>query len=232
MDKARRRFLMAAFAIGTSASSLASCTTKFSTQVPRGSIKSVAIFSELPNRLSLSYVGFTVFDNRRVYVDGDFGFNDLILADMRTSLATRYQIVPLTLRKLAPDKASSEDDQVRKTGERLRAIAKPGEVDAIILGAPMFGVQGDEPLAAFWGSQMTEPRNTAGVSWVLEVFDGGTFERIAYSHIMPSPFVDLRWSGEPYDRLPNQERAQLQGILERSVKGSIPLKLKECGLLS
>jgi hypothetical protein len=211
---------------------LAGCATKFSAQVPPGRIKSVAIFSELPNRISLSYRGLTVLNNQRVHVDGDFGFNDLVLADLRKFLAPQYQIVPMTLGKLVPDKASNEDDQVRKTSEHLRAVAKPGEVDAIILAAPMFGVQGDEALGAFWGSQDTDPKNTAGVSWILEVFDGRTFERIAYSHVMPPPFVDFRWSGEPYDKLPDSAKAQLQETLKRSVEGSIPMKLRECGLLS
>ena len=66
---------------------------------------------------------------------------------------------------------------------------------------------------------------------MLEV-DGKTFERIAYAHSMPSPFVDLRWSGEPYGGLPDQQKAQLQEALKRSVEGSVPLKLRECGLVS
>src|SRR5262249_14351676 len=174
-----------ALAVGTSTLFLASCTTKFSAPVPEGRIKSVAIFSELPNSISLSYRGLTVLNNQRVRVDGDFGYNDLIVAELKKFLSPRYQIVPMELNKLVPDKASNEDDQVRKTSKRPGEIPNPGVVDAIVLATPMFGVQGKEPLGAFWGSQNTEPRNTAGVSWILEVFDGRTFDRIAYSRTMP-----------------------------------------------
>ena len=232
MVRTRRQFLVAALVVGTGSSFLASCKTNFSAQVPPGQIKSVAIFSELPNRLSLSYRGLLALSNKRVHADGDFGFNEIILADLRKYLSPNYQIIPVTLDRLVPDKASNEDDQVRQTSTRLRATAKPGVVDAIILAAPMFGVQGDEALGAVWGSEGTDGKNTAGVVWILEVFDGRTFERIAYARVMPSPFVDLGWSGEPYDTLSDQLKAELHETLRRSVEDSIPMKLKQCGLMS
>jgi hypothetical protein len=138
----------------------------------------------------------------------------------------------MTLDRLVPDKASNEDDQVRQTSARLRATAEPGAVDAIVLAAPMFGVQGDDALGAFWGSQATDPKNEAAVLWILEVFDGKTFERIAYGRAMPLPVADLRWSGDPYDTLPDKLKTELHETLRRSVEDSIPMKLKESGLIS
>lgn len=233
MHPAHRIFRTLAFAGLLVAASLllSACRTSFSASVPPGRIKSIALFSALPNHVVLSYRGLTVLNTERIKVDDNFGINEKILAGMQKALAPRYQIVPTTLGTLMPEKASGESDQVAKTGALLRANVKPGAADAIIIAAPMFGVQGDDPLGGFWGSQGSEPRNTAGVAWILEVFDGTTFERIAYSRAMPFPATDAEWHGEPYAQIPAATKAAVKAAIDRSIEGGIPAKLKESGLL-
>jgi len=231
-------FLRAAFPIVLALAAsllLAACETHIGTaKVPPGQIHSVAIVSALPNQLTLNYIGITVFNNEHVVVPLDLGFNELILADIQRALAGHYQIVPLTIDKPVPDHASGVDEQMQSTSEKLRATVKPGTVDAIIIAAPFFGAarSGTDPLAAFWG---TDPRSSrpieAGVSWILEVFDGTTFERIGQSQTILEPTFDERWSGQPWDQISPDVKAKVEAALKRNLEGVILVKLKVAGLL-
>lgn len=217
---------------------LSACVT-VQKSVPPHSIRSVAIFSTLPDTLVLGYTGLTVFNNQRTVVDANFGLNELVVDDLKKALSPQYQIVPMTADKPVPDLAPDKSEEIAQISARLRETLTPGMVDAVLIvtGVPgprvLNGVSSGSNIrveGAVWSTSFERGGN-AGVISVLEVFDGTTFELIGRSQASLIPHVEARWTGEPYTEVSDAAKSEVRTAVRKSIEETMPKKLKETGLV-
>ncbi len=202
-------------------------------------IKTVIVMPAMEEKLTLSYVGFTVFNNEKASLPVDWRFNDLLREEMTKALSPRYEIRPFTYDPAALAGAYNSDDATLGTADKttklLGAVAKPGLADAII-------VLVSDRSASIGASR---PQGTfIGTSYTMNVYDGQTLMPIAQSYggiacrrgLCANGYQSMveaasfRWLGEPPETAIKPHFEEIRSTAAKMLVESVPHTLGRLGL--
>ncbi len=218
--------------------------------------KSVAIISLLPQTITMSRIGFTVFQNHSDVFPTSFDPNAVAIKTANATLSQRYRIVDLGIDQNAFFETVEKnftwvdsfpgphtDDLV---ADQLKARVRPGLADLVVV------IDGTEPpkYASFLSGGGVEvglysfsgydqhgigfQDDHIGLAATVEVFDGSTLQVLGYGHgglfdAIPS---DLSWRGAPYKDLTDEQKQDLATIEEEAITEFVPGAFRNAHLVS
>ena len=219
---------------------LSACAT--SQQIPAGKpIRSVAVVSAIPETLELVYIGFTVFNNTDEVVQIDWNLDAVAEAAATDLLNDRYEIRQVTINKASLrglHRGGISLSSFRPVAEELQRQVQPGQADAILL---IDGLSSYEKGNALYkefnmgprvGSHLREGRSI-GVLYEVVVYDGSTFEPIAFS-IDRMPFFENAgppWSGQPWENVSDRDKRAMRKLVEKYIRGDLAQQMVRLGFI-
>ncbi len=214
-----------------------------------GAIKTVAIISVLPDTVSMSHVGFTVFGNAFAILPAESDPNDIVRKTAAKALSPRYTVLTPRVDVAAIIAAQNADRQNSWTHvlppaftvphsftpAEIGQFIKPGAADLVVifdasepqdkpyLNYPGWGVISLGTFAVY---------DSYSVHVLVDVFDGRTFQPVGEPYnggnaVIPS---DLRWEGQAYDALSPSTKASMAVYEQEAVQTEVTTDLAKIGL--
>lgn len=226
---------------------LASCAVQPGPLSNPAQYKTVAIISLLPQTYTMSYIGFTVFENHYAEFPLDFDPNLIVTQTATNLLSSHYQVRDLDLNAAAIINGVQQNystidlnNTAPLVQAQLERLVKPGTVDLIVV------IDGSDPepvgnlsptdsgVGLYTRSQFGGAGNSSGVIAPFELFDGRSFQQIALSYAgqMSGPASDLNWKGEPYDDLSASDKVALDEVGKRALAIYVTRSLSDVHLLN
>jgi len=204
--------------------------------------KTVAVVSLLPDTLSISYVGITVFGNKNATFPAEFDTNEYVRNVGEQLLSPRYNIVPIKLNSdaifaavkstppntwMGPLPAAIFTDPVIQA--QFKAHVKPGTADLIVV---CDGTYPAAPTGLCAGSQGFRQPDVFWLASHFEVFDGNTFEEITSSDgaAVDNIWSKLTWDGEPYDSLSAETKTSMADVEHQAIYAYVKSVLMRANL--
>lgn len=223
--------------------------------------KTVAVISLLPQTITMSHIGITIFQNDFAIFPLDWNPNTVATQTAIALLNQNYQVKDLHVdtnafveaiqKKYSKFDIGATEDLVI---DQLKATVKPGQVDLIIVidaSAPE-SIRQIGPDNSGVGLVSTSGHDRYGIgsdtdvihtNAVLEVLDGTTFDHIvvnmgsAYPDIASGNAPDasvsgLSWRGQAYSDLSLSQKQQLTSLEQQVVRNFVTVALKNVHLIN
>jgi hypothetical protein len=205
--------------------------------------RTAIVIAAVPETLIYSYIGLTVFQNRKEVVSTDWGLSARALEHLAQAASKRYQVMsvavdPASFEGLQSGADVAKDGSYTVFSEAVRRAVGAQSADLIILmDAASMQKPGDRNpesprLGAVLGERFLgqDAGTRVGVTANFRAFDGKTFQQITTTGVATRLPFPHRTRGEPYASLPTDVKNDIRTAVWASLPETVNLGLKQLGL--
>lgn len=205
--------------------------------------RTAIVIAAVPETMIYSYIGLTVFQNRKEVISTDWGLSARALEQLALAAGRRYQVTPVTVdpasfEGLQSGSGIAKDGSYTVFSEVVRRAVGTQSADLIILmDAVSIQKPGDRNpdsprLGAVLGERFLgqDAGTRIGITANFRAFDGKTFHQITTTGVGTRQPFPYRTRGEPYESLPANVKNDIRAAVWASLPETVSLGLKQLGL--